>query len=70
MTPDEYHAAKAAELAEAAEAHGLTPAEVEAARATGQPLARYAAIKRAPRGVHGASIADVMRALTEAEELA
>ena len=64
MTSDEYDAQKAAEIAAAGEEHGLTPAEVLSARASGMDLARYAAIKKAPISLGGGrSVLDVAGAM-------
>ena len=67
MTPGEWDAAKAAELAAAAAEHGLTIREVQVARRTGQSLARYAALKRTPRTHGGISVAEISKALAAAE---
>ena len=66
MTPEEYEAQKLAELVAAGAPHGLSAHEVEAARATGTPLARFAALKAVPI-VHGArSVPDVIAAMNVA----
>lgn len=64
MTPDEYDAQKAAEIAAAGAEHGLTTAEVLSARAAGMRLDRYAAVKKAPLTLGGGrSVLDVAAAM-------